>query len=481
MKKTTRCDKMKTMLKVYNTLSKKKEIFRPKKDARVSLFVCGPTVYDYPHIGHARTYIVFDMIAKYLKEKGYKVFYLQNITNIDDKIIKRAKEKKISPKQLAKRFEKEYYKDMKSLGIDSITKYARATDYIPEIINQVKQLIKKGFAYQIKDGIYYDISKFKDYGKLSRRTFLQAEDAVSRIDESKEKRNKGDFCLWKLSKPGEPKWKSPWGWGRPGWHIEDTAITQKHFGFQYDIHGGARDLIFPHHEAEIAQMEAISGKKPMARYWLHTGFLTVEGKKMSKSLGNFITIREFLKDNSPQILRMLILKNHYRSPINYSKKDIKQAKKELRRIAELIGKLKDINSPRKKVAGAPKNLIQKTKRDFEKKMDNDFNTPEALAVIFEFVNKINNLISKNKLDKEDAKKILNLFEWFDKILGIGFTKAHYRIKLSENIKLKVLVETREQLRKEKKWQEADKIRKQIKKLGYTVEDTEKGPRLKKIT
>jgi len=322
------------MLRVYNTLSQKKEIFRPRQNKKVNLFVCGPTVYDFSHIGHARTYIAFDMIAKYLKEKGYKVFYLQNITDIDDKIIKRAKEKNITPKQLARKFEKEYYKDMKALGITSVSKYARATDYIQEIINQVKKLIEKGVAYRINDGIYYDITKFKDYGKLSRRTVLQAEDAVSRIDEAKEKRNKGDFCLWKFSKPGEPKWKSPWGWGRPGWHIEDTAITQKHFGYQYDIHGGARDLIFPHHEAEIAQMEAISGKKPMAKYWLHTGFLTVEGKKMSKSLGNFITIREFLKENSPQILRMLVLKNHYRSPIDYSEKEINQAKKELQRIAE---------------------------------------------------------------------------------------------------------------------------------------------------
>ncbi|MCD6177732.1 cysteine--tRNA ligase [bacterium] len=471
------------MLRVYNTLSQKKEIFRPRENKKVNLFVCGPTVYDFSHIGHARTYIAFDMIAKYLKEKGYKVFYLQNITDIDDKIIKRAKEKNITPKQLARKFEKEYYKDMKALGITSVSKYARATDYIQEIINQVKKLIEKGIAYRINDGIYYDITKFKDYGKLSRRTVLQAEDAVSRIDEAKEKRNKGDFCLWKFSKPGEPKWKSPWGWGRPGWHIEDTAITQKHFGYQYDIHGGARDLIFPHHEAEIAQMEAISGKKPMAKYWLHTGFLTVKGKKMSKSLGNFITIREFLKHNSPQILRMLVLKNHYRSPIDYSEKEINQAKKELQRIAELVGKLKDIASSKKKEKkdlGRLKKLIQKTKKDFEKKMDNDFNTPEALAVIFGFVNKINTLISKNKLKKEDAKKILDLFGWFDKILGIGLTKAHYRVRLSENIKLKDLVEKRERLRKERKWKEADKIRERIKKLGYIIEDTKEGPRLKKI-
>ena len=234
-------------LRVYNTLTRKKEIFRPKKGKRVNMFVCGPTVYDYTHLGHARTYIAFDMIVKYLRQKGYDVFYLQNITDIDDKIINRAKEEEISWKELARKFEKEYKKDIKALGINSVSKYARATEHIKEIISQVERLLKKGYAYQIEDGIYYDISKFKNYGKLSGRTVLQAEDAVSRIDESKKKRNKGDFCLWKFwsGKDYEPKWKSPWGYGRPGWHIEDTAITEKYFGFQYDIHGGARDSHLP--------------------------------------------------------------------------------------------------------------------------------------------------------------------------------------------------------------------------------------------
>ena len=270
------------MLKIYNTLSGKKEILKPfdaTQGEKLKFFVCGPTVYDYSHLGHARTYIAFDIIAKYLKEKGYKVFYLQNITDIDDKIIKRAKEKDITAEKLAKNFEKEYLQDMKSLRIDSVTKYARATDHIKEIIAQIEILKEKGFAYQLADGIYYDISKFKNYGKFSRRTVLQAEDGVSRIDESKEKINKGDFCLWKFSKPDEPKWSSLWGPGRPGWHIEDTAITEKYFGPQYDMHGGGKDLIFPHHEAEIAQMEAISGKRPMVKYWIHAGFLTANGKK----------------------------------------------------------------------------------------------------------------------------------------------------------------------------------------------------------
>ncbi|MDP2864466.1 MAG: cysteine--tRNA ligase, partial [bacterium] len=366
-------------LKLYNTLSRKKEVFRPRRSKEVNLFVCGPTVYDFSHIGHARTYIVFDVITKYLREKGFDVFYLQNITDIDDKIIKRAKEKKNSPQKLARDFEKEYLKDMKSLKIDSVTKYARATEHIKEIQSQVKRLLEKGFAYQIEDGIYYDISKFKDYGKLSRRTVLQAEDGVSRIDTAEEKRNKGDFCLWKFSKPGEPKWPSPWQNGRPGWHIEDTAIAEKYFGFQYDIHGGAKDLIFPHHEAEISQMEAISKRKPMVKYWIHSGFLTVNGQKMAKSLGNFITIREFLKKNSPRVLRFFVIKTLYHSPIDYREGAILQAKRELEKIDEFIEKLNMIKSQKENKKRFAKSLVLRTEKEFRKAMDDDFNTPKALA------------------------------------------------------------------------------------------------------
>ncbi|MEK7173437.1 MAG: class I tRNA ligase family protein, partial [Patescibacteria group bacterium] len=233
-------------VKIYNTLSGKVEALSPIKKGKVNLFVCGPTVYDDSHIGHARTYVAFDMFVNYLKHLGFDVFYLQNITDIDDKIIKRAKEKNISPKDLARQFEKEYMADMKTLQVKSITKYARATEHIKEIISQVERLLAKGFAYQSSDGIYYDVSKFKEYGKLSGRTIEGAEDGTSRIDEGIEKKNKADFCLWKFSKEDEPSWLSPWGKGRPGWHIEDTAITEKYFGPQYDIHGGARDLIFPH-------------------------------------------------------------------------------------------------------------------------------------------------------------------------------------------------------------------------------------------
>ncbi len=464
------------MLKLYNTLSRKKEIFRSKKAKKINMFVCGPTVYDFSHIGHARTYIVFDVITKYLREKKFDVFYLQNVTDIDDKIIKRAKERKISPQKLARDFEKEYLKDMKSLKIDSVTKYARATDHIKEIISQVKRLLKKGYAYQIKDGIYYDISKFKDYGKLSRRTVLQAEDAVSRIDETKEKRNKGDFCLWKFSKLGEPKWPSPFGHGRPGWHIEDTAITEKYFGFQYDIHGGARDLIFPHHEAEIAQMEAISKRKPMVRYWLHSGFLTVKSQKMAKSLGNFITIRDFLKKNSARVLRLFVIKTLYQSPIDYQERAILQTKRELEKIDEFIDKVKN-QKLKAKTTNKKLKLLPKIESEFEKAMDDNFNTPKALASVFHLISRGNYLFDRGKLTSTDAKDILNFLKKIDKVFGFIFWKKP-KEKISEKI-LK-LVKEREKYRKLKKWKEADNLRKKIKKQGWWVKDTKKGPKLKAI-
>ena len=443
------------MLKIYNTLSRKKEIFKPRRGRKVNLFVCGPTVYDYAHLGHARTYIAFDMIVKYLKEKRYGVFYLQNITDLDDKIINRAKEKGVAPQTLTRDLEKEYLKDMKVLKVNSVTKYARATDYIKEIISQTKRLLEKGYAYQIDDGIYYDISKFKNYGKLSGRTVQRAEDAVSRIDENINKKNKGDFVLWKISKPGEPKWPSPWGEGRPGWHIEDTAITEKFFGPQYDIHGGAQDLIFPHHEAEIAQMESASGKKPLVRYWLHTGFLMVGGQKMSKSLGNFITIRDFLKKHSPRILRFLMLKNHYRSPMDYTDSAILQAERELEKIDAFINKIQK-----------SKFKISKFKNNLELVMDDDFNTPKAMAVIFR-------LIKSGKPTKEALLFLKQIDKFFNFIF---WPKVKERLPLE----LLRLAEQRQKYRREGDWREADRIRDEIRKMSWLIEDTENGPKFKRL-
>ncbi len=475
------------MIKVHNTQSGKKEELKPFKEKKVNLFVCGPTVYDFSHIGHARTYIIFDVIVNYLKNQGYKVFYLQNITDIDDKIIKRAKENNKDWKEIAEKFEKEHKNDMEALNIKSVSKYARATDHIKEIESQVKRLIEKGFAYQLEDGIYYDISKFKDYGKLSKRKAEKAEDAVSRIDKNKNKRNKGDFCLWKFSKPNEPSWPSSLGQGRPGWHIEDTAITEKKFGPQYDIHGGARDLIFPHHEAEISQMEAISNKKPMVKYWMHTGFLRVEGQKMSKSLGNFITVKEFLKNHSSSLLRFLIIKSHYRSPVNYSEAKLNKIRKEIERIEEFVSKIKEIKNKNKENKEV-EIILEETRKEFQESMNDDFNTPKAIASIFNLISKGNKLINQNKISSSEAKEIIKLLKEIDSILKINLTISHYKENITDKIKLedkalakvKKLTQKRENQRKNKEWQKADKTRKEIEELGYRIKDTKEGPKIKKI-
>ena len=325
-------------MQIYDTLSgKKKELKKPLFKS-IKMFVCGPTVYDTPHIGNARTFVTFDILVRYLRSRKFKIFYLQNITDLDDKIINRARENGIIPEQLAKKYEDEFLQTMDQLGVCSVNQYAKATDFIPQIVVQVRKLISKGKAYKIDgDGWYFDISTFPNYGKLSRRTVEQAEDGVSRIDESDKKRNRGDFCLWKFSralsdaevKEGEPVFAASIGAGRPGWHIEDTAITESFLGPRYYIHGGAQDLKFPHHEAEIAQQESISGKHPLAKIWMHVGFLKLSGKKMSKSEGNFLTITQLLEKHSPNTFRLLVFSHHYRSPIDYTPSLIKENEKNL--------------------------------------------------------------------------------------------------------------------------------------------------------
>jgi cysteinyl-tRNA synthetase len=479
-------------IKIYNTLTGRKETIKPLKGKKINLFVCGPTIYDYSHLGHARTYIIFDVFVKYLRDCGFNVFYLQNITDLDDKIIARAKEKGVPAKDLAIAYEKEHLKDMKALGIKSVTKYARATNYIEEIISQIKRLKDRGYAYEIKDdGIYYDISKFKKYGKLSGRTVIQAEDSVSRIDYSKNKKNRGDFCLWKFpSTDGEPCWKSPFGLGRPGWHIEDTAITEKFFGPQYDIHGGGHDLIFPHHEAEISQMEAISGKSPMARYWMHIGFLTVNGQKMSKSLGNFITINDFLRRHPVNYLRFLIAKNLWHSQIDYSESIMIEIKTIIQKIEEFLRRLHPVKSARpgravSREAGQfnrAKNskIIKQFKTDFYKELDDDFNTPKAFAVMFEFIKKTNRLLDDGLISKNEASEIYKIFEKINKIFEIiNFKNITNQNKNSVPAEIKKLVQLRKKYREEQQWQKADEARQEIEKQGFLIEDTKEGSVVKR--
>ncbi len=448
------------VLKVYNTLTRKKEKFVPLKGKKVNIFVCGITPYDSPHIGHAKTYVQFDFIVKYLMFNKYNVFYLQNITDIDDRIIEKANSEKASWKEISNKYSAEFLSMMKCLNVNSVTKYAKATDHIPEIVSQVTRLLEKGRAYKIDDGYYFDLKKFPDYGKLSGRTVLEAEDSISRIDESVSKKNRGDFCLWKFSGGNKPSWPSAIGNGRPGWHIEDTSITEKYFGSQYDMHGGAIDLVFPHHEAEIAQMESISGKKPFVKYWLHTGFLNVKGTKMSKSLKNFITIKEALDKYDYKVLRYFYLSKHYRSPIDFSYELLEQSKNSLGRLNEFA-----MNSKGKK-SGLRKSLIAKTKRGFYNALNDDFDTPKAFSILFDFV-RGSNKIGPNNECYLFFKEIDNFFN----IFSLDEEKAPKKIIRLANERLKA--------RENKDFSSADMLRLEINKLGYIVEDSESGFRLKK--
>lgn len=451
---------------IYDTLSGKKDGL-PQSNSKLRVFVCGPTVYDYAHIGNARTYCSFDTIIRYLRSQKLKIYYLQNITDVDDKIIKRAREEKKDPKAIANFYARAYKQDTASLGITSVNKYAKATGFIRQIVKQIQTLVAKGHAYKIDgDGYYFDISTFPEYGKLSKRSAEQAEDSVSRIDESVSKKNKGDFCLWKFEKPGEPSWNTPLGKGRPGWHIEDTAITEYFFGPQYDIHGGGIDLKFPHHEAEIAQQESSSGKKPMVKIWMHIGALLVEGRKMSKSLGNFITIRDFLKKHSPVTFRYLVASHHYRSPIDYSEKLAAQAEGALWNLRQFIGKLRLVRGGEKNKTDIA-TLLERSSDVFHKAMADDFNTPEALAAVFGAVNAINHEIWN--LSQREAETTAN---WaLDRLASLGIELKFPHIPL----KIRYLAKQRNLSRTNQQFIQADALRKEVEALGYIVDDTPAGP------
>ncbi len=428
-------------------------------------------MYDSSHIGHARTYVVFDVIAKYLRLAGYNVFYLQNITDIDDKIINRAHELNKKPLLLSREYTKEYRVDMKRLGITAVTKYALASKFIPEIIKQIKTLIKKKYAYVTRNGVYFDITRFPFYGKLSHQNLRSLRKAV-RIEPDPNKHHDFDFVLWKAKKSGEPSWQSPWGDGRPGWHIEDTAISEYFFGPQYDMHGGAEDLKFPHHESEVAQQEAASGKTPFVKYWLHTGLLSIRGEKMSKSLKNFITIREMLAHHSPEAFRLLVLQNHYRSPLNYTDDSIVAAEEGVKRIGEFVERLQQIKKQKSKIKNTNQNLkiINGLIHNFVLAMNDDFDTPKVIAGLFQLVKTVNTVMGKNMLSQKEVKIILKYLKIINSVLGI-IPKSQ---KINIPLFVQKLVEKREEFRKEKKWQESDIVREEIKKAGYLVQDSPAG-------
>jgi cysteinyl-tRNA synthetase len=448
-------------LALWNTLTRRKEAFEPLAPPRVQLFVCGPTVYDRSHLGHAKTYTQFDLIARYLRFRGYEVDYVQNITDIDDKIIARANERGVSSEELAREFETKFLADMETLGNTSVTRYARASDFIPQIVSQVERLLEGGHAYELPDGFYFDIESFPSYGKLARRTELAREDAVSRVDENPLKRNPGDFALWKRRKPDEPYWITPIGEGRPGWHIEDTAITEALLGAQYDIHGGAVDLIFPHHEAEIAQMESISGRAPLTKYWLHTGFLTLREEKMSKSVGNFFTIADIVKVVEPRVLRFFLLSHHYRSPIDFDRSQLDAAGAALRRIDNFY-----LRAPSEgnEALGPEATAVREA---FIEALDDDFDTPKALAVLFQFIR-----------DQHRSARLApgsrRLVEELGEVLGV-LPAAAAAAEADDNW-IAYEVERRERLRRERRFAEADVIRDQLQRMDVFLEDTQDGVR-----
>lgn len=451
-------------VRVFNTMTKAIEEFIPIQGKKVNFFVCGPTVYDFSHLGHAKTYTQFDFIVRYLRWRGYDVFYLQNITDIDDKIIRRAQERGIPYQQLAREFELSYQNDMKALHNTSVNQLARATDHIEEILAQVETLVEKGYAYQTSDGVYYEISHFSGYGKLSGRTEIGPDDSVSRIDESAEKRGWNDFALWKLSKPGEPAWESPFGAGRPGWHIEDTSITEKFFGPQYDVHGGAIDLIFPHHEAEIAQMEAASGKKPLVRYWLHTGFLNLNAMKMSKSLGNFKTIGDVLKVYDYRVLRFFFISSHYRTTIEFNDTVLEQAKNSIKRIDEFtfnIDPLYDDIGDEGSVADLRERVTEA--------LDEDFNSPRAVAALFDFIRNQN---AKGKSGKRTLAFLLELNQVFD------FMKFEEE---NPEIEIQALIDQRQAYRAQKDFKKSDEIRDQLLSMGIQIYDTKDGVKWRRVS
>jgi cysteinyl-tRNA synthetase len=437
--------------------------------------VCGPTVYDYSHIGHAKTYTAFDLITRYLKYKGYSVKYVINITDIDDKIIKRANESGMDAMDLAEKFEQVFHDDMRALGIQDADVYPTVSGHIPEIIEIIQTLLKKGFAYVVDGDVYFSVNQVEDYGKLSQQS-LDTIKSGARVSVDERKKNPADFALWKQSKEGEPSWSSPWGQGRPGWHIECSAMSTKYLGQQIDIHGGGRDLIFPHHENELAQSEAYSGKKPFASYWLHTGFLTINGEKMSKSLGNFITIRDLLAKWDAEVFRLFILSTHYRKPVNFTLKTLEDQKQSLQRIYNTIDNLKaqvqraqDAETLKKKELEI-QNQVLHVKQLIINAMDDDFNTPQALSQFHNLI-KIGNKVLADTMSRITLTKVLDTILEIANLFGL-FEKERDKETLSKEIQL--LIKEREMARNKQNWKIADEIRRKLLSMGIILEDTSEG-------
>jgi len=489
-------------LRVFNTLHRKKEAFKPIAPGKVRMYVCGPTVYDSCHIGHARSVVVFDVIARYLKAIGYDVLYVRNFTDVDDKIIDKANQLGIDSTTVAERFIKEFYDDMDALNVERATIEPKATDHIAQIIQFVKKLVKGGFAYQVEGDVFFSVEKFEKYGKLSGRKLDEME-AGARIDINEKKNNPFDFVLWKSAKPGEPFWESPWGKGRPGWHIECSVMSSEYLGVTFDIHGGGKDLCFPHHENEIAQSESISGK-PFVKYWIHNGFVNINQEKMSKSLGNFLMIKDVLKTYHPEVVRLFLLSNHYRSPIDFTEMAMEEARKGLDKMYALllrVDKTMGIESTQDIETGD-------CWQQFCEAMNDDFNSAQGTGIIFDTVRTVNRMLDQYENSNSDhikqkkqielpfrkklnensgADQIKNTIQFgladirrTGNILGILFEKpAVYFDKKQKQVleqksvdptMIAKMVEERNAARKAKDWKKADQIRDQLADMDVILED-----------
>jgi cysteinyl-tRNA synthetase len=507
-------------LRIYNTMTGKKEDFTPLSDKRVGLYVCGVTVYDLCHIGHARSAIIFDAIYRYLRYRGYDVTYVRNFTDIDDKIINRANTEGVDCKTIAERYIREFYTDMGGLGLERPQVEPKATEHIPEMIRLISTLVEKGLAYQGGGDVFFSVERFKGYGKLSKRN-LEEMQAGARVEIDEKKQNPLDFALWKASKPGEPFWESPWGQGRPGWHIECSVMSQKYLGETFDIHGGGKDLVFPHHENEIAQSEGATGK-PFARYWVHNGFVNINKEKMSKSLGNFLTIKEILNEWHPEAVRLFFLSHHYRSPVDFSENSLSEAKQGLDRfygtLKTIQDKVKALPSPSmgetpnlpsplrgegeagpeqsRRGGGESSSIpnecyktIESFQARFEEAMDDDFNTAQVVGYLYDLQSKINILLEAGKnIRSDDMFRMLR--EGFEQVSRVGGVLGLFQedpekyinaqkkdglktLNLSEEEILK-LIEARNAARKEKNWKRADEIRNELISKGVLLEDTPSG-------
>jgi len=465
-------------MKFYNTLKKGKEAFKPLKKGEARMYNCGPTVYSFAHIGNFRSYVFADLLRRYLEWKGFKVKQIMNLTDVDDKTIRNSQKEGIALKQFTEKYEKAFFEDLRALDIRPASLYPKATEHIKEMVAIVKALLEKGYAYKGADGIYFSIRKFKGYGKLSG-TSLEGLKAGARVSQDEyDKAKASDFALWKFwsKEDGSVFWKTEIGKGRPGWHIECTAMSMKYLGSTFDMHTGGVDLIFPHHENEIAQSEAYTGK-PFARYWIHNEHLLVDGQKMAKSLGNFFTLRDLIKKgHDPRAIRYFLLSGHYRAKLNFTEEAMRSAEETVKGLRSFVAEMRAANSKgsNEKIT----KLLTDAKKAFEESMDDDLNTPRALKAVFDMIKELNRLAP---VSETDARYALDTLFSFDKVLGLGLSELGKVWHSPEEAEPEVreLILKRESFRKEKKWKDADRIRDSLNKKGIKVEDTPQGPRWRK--